>query len=245
MLTNKEIINKRISTVLEDFNFSTAGLNGSLENYPLTSYLLDSLLIRLTGAQEQKLKSITWELGSVDPIFRRKLLRDLSLGEYSSYEAKQTIFQSLISSMEKLKIDFLITDNEKNEIIDYLHDSMDEFLSGNALSQLVFRDYRFYIDSRKSRFKSDQFFMPTKKGYLLFEGGLVELYESLYVKRNRIAHNVASSAHVSPPLEELATVKKNPENYFMWFSVLILIDSIFILLFDKLLKGVESDPWMN
>lgn len=60
-------------------------------------------------------------------------------------------------------------------------------------------------------------------------------YELLYNHRNRCAHNTQSYQQNLPTLEILQNKNYIYENYFIRFAVLILIDQIFILLYDKYL----------
>lgn len=63
---------------------------------------------------------------------------------------------------------------------------------------------------------------------------LLKIYEDhLYRRRNRIAHNTQSYQQNLPTLKTLVNDDYLYENYFVHFSLLVLIDNIFIELFRK------------
>ena len=63
---------------------------------------------------------------------------------------------------------------------------------------------------------------------------LKDIYDDhLYKHRNRIAHNTVSYQQNLPSLKSLIDENYKYNNYFLWFSILILIDNIFIELYNK------------
>ncbi len=74
----------------------------------------------------------------------------------------------------------------------------------------------------------------------LFENVLQERYQSLYNHRNRSAHNTLSYQQNLPTFKTLSDERYNYENYFFWFSLLILIDKIFIEMYNVYLKVIDE-----
>ncbi len=69
---------------------------------------------------------------------------------------------------------------------------------------------------------------------------LKKIYENnLYKHRNRVAHNTQSYQRNLPTLKTLANENYQYDNYFVWFAILVLIDEIFIILYEKYLKTIE------
>ena len=62
------------------------------------------------------------------------------------------------------------------------------------------------------------------------------VFEQLYKHRNRCAHNTSSYQQNLPTLMVLSTPENIYENYFIRFSILMLIDNIFVLLYQKYLN---------
>ena len=83
-------------------NSITAGV----ETYPLSEYFFQSLFLRMTGAQEQKLKCILWELASNDYQFRYEFLHSKSYGECSEYKAKSEVFNDLVNAIQSINTTF-------------------------------------------------------------------------------------------------------------------------------------------
>lgn len=80
------------------------GVGDGIETQPLSEYVLSSLFLKATGAQEQKLKCICWEIATHDYDFRYQFMRgDFQLGEYSDYKSKNKIYNFLIRQIIKLK----------------------------------------------------------------------------------------------------------------------------------------------
>ena len=86
-------------------NSITAGV----ETYPLSEYFFQSLFLRMTGAQEQKLKCILWELASNDYQFRYEFLHAKSYGECSEYKAKSEVFNDLVNGIKGIDSSFTVS----------------------------------------------------------------------------------------------------------------------------------------
>ena len=86
-------------------NSITAGV----ETYPLSEYFFQSLFLRMTGAQEQKLKCILWELASNDYHFRYEFLHAKSYGECSEYKAKSEVFNDLVNGIKSIDSSFTVS----------------------------------------------------------------------------------------------------------------------------------------
>lgn len=77
-------------------------LNPGIETHPLKEYYLQSLFLKLTGAQEQKLGCLSWDIATDDLEYRWKYKCEKSFG-CSSYKDKQAIIQNLKAICMELK----------------------------------------------------------------------------------------------------------------------------------------------
>lgn len=75
-----------IASILKETQFALAPLEGNINNYPLFDYVMQSLFLKMTGFQEQKLKCISWELATDDYALRYERYKLRPLGECSSYK---------------------------------------------------------------------------------------------------------------------------------------------------------------
>lgn len=224
-----------ITTILEEAVAATSGLGDGIETYALCDYVMQSVFLKMTGFQEQKMKCIAWEIATHNFSYRRRLLNNEDkLGEYSSYEAKQKIYRTLLSEVSEL--DFGNT--KKREIVSDVVDFIKETFKKSTLSTYSSKKFIFFSQKARSEIiKTTQFLNNNNN---LLENKLQEIYTSLYNHRNRVAHNTFSYQNNLPTLDTLHSEKEVDRNYFVWFAVLILIDSIFIELYKEYLIRLQS-----
>ena len=102
------ILRPETAIIKEAFR-SLDATNGGIETYPISDYLLHSLFLRLTGAQEQKLKCICWEMACRDYEYRYERYERKPYGECSSYDDKCMVYNDLLNEIKKLDETFDIT----------------------------------------------------------------------------------------------------------------------------------------
>ena len=105
-----EFILTPIRTILEQGVNASCSLNIGIESFPISEYYLQSLFLRMTGAAEQKMKCILWQMATDDYQYRNKYLNYQGLGECSTYSSKNTVFKDLLSQIINIKPDFDIHD---------------------------------------------------------------------------------------------------------------------------------------
>ena len=226
-----------ILDILKDVVSASTGIGNGIETYPLCDYVMQSVFLKMTGFQEQKMKCVCWELATNDYEYRYEFTKT-PLGECSSYKEKQNIYQGLIKQIEKYGLDFSNIDIDKKNILETtLSDILDTFSSSN-LSIWAMKDFisfqTIYKEIKVAHFASD-------KGSLFSDTSLKKVYEEyLYKQRNRIAHNTQSYQQNLPTLKTLINDNYKYENYFIYFSILMLIDKIFVELFKKYLVTIEE-----
>jgi hypothetical protein len=75
----------------------------------------------------------------------------------------------------------------------------------------------------------------------LLENVLQDKYSLLYSHRNRCAHNTLSYQENLPTLKTLLKSNPKDDNYFVRFTLLILIDKIFVALYKKYESLLEEN----
>lgn len=245
---NTDFILSPVSTILKDGVSVFNSLNESISLYPIGEYLLSSIFIKMSGAQEQKLRCICWDLATENPEFRFEYLRDIaSYGEFSAYTAKNKVYTILVDQISKLDKTFSILNIDFQSIIDNTKKELDSFAEC-----LLFDCFKKQFFSFSSFFKRS--FNVNQVGYsvsdkgevssiLLFNSKLKEIYEEfVYKKRNQIAHNTLSYQYNTQKMTHMNQDMFIHDNYFTRYAVLILIDKIFIALFGEYLdRLVELD----
>lgn len=114
---HREFILAPITNIFKEGLAAINSLGDGIEITALKEYFLQSLFLRMTGAQEQKLKCIGWDLASNDYAFRYKYLKSIykTYGEHSTYDAKKGVY---------------------NDIIDVVHGRVDNFKVDNFWDSL-------------------------------------------------------------------------------------------------------------
>ena len=101
MRKQTDFILSPITDILKDAVSASAGIGNGIETFPLCDYIMQSVFLKMTGFQEQKMKCICWEMATVDYDYRRALLaNDDKLGECSSYEDKNKIYKRLVAQIK-------------------------------------------------------------------------------------------------------------------------------------------------
>lgn len=220
-----------IHIILNDVVTANAGIGYGIETFPLGEYVLQSAFLKMTGFQEQKMKCMCWELATHDYEYRYERFSQKPLGECSSYEEKKTIYKDLIKQIRKhqggFNISSILNQDEirlivHSRIVDIFHDT-----NISTWTQHSFHNFEKSTDI----IKSNQFGGTDN----LLESQLQSIYNQLYVHRNRCAHNTLSYQQNLPTLQVMSDSKYVYDDYFVRFSVLLLVDEIFIRLFRNFL----------
>lgn len=227
-----------ISEILKDVATASVGVGTGIETYPLCDYVMQSVFLKMTGSQEQKMKCICWELASADYEYRYFRFTQKRLGECSDYSEKREIYKDLIKQIKKYDNSFIsLSENERNGILLKTRLSIENIFSDSNLLIWAQKSYSEFLNIWSGVLKTH--FANDKDN--LFTGtntySLKQVYENhLYKHRNRIAHNTLSYQQNLPTLKTLIDEKYKYDNYFIYFAVLILIDNIFISLYSKYLE---------
>lgn len=232
-----------ITDILKDVVSASAGIGNGIETFPLCDYVMQSVFLKMTGFQEQKMKCVCWELATVDYEYRYEFTK-IPLGECSSFKEKQSIYKGLIEQIKKRSSNYqILTDSQKNLILAKINSEiLNVFDSTNLTiwSQKRFNEYKsIWSGIEKKHFASDgnSLFAEINNGV-----SLKEIYtEHLYKQRNRVAHNTQSYQQNLPTLKTLIKDNYKFENYFIWFSTLALIDEVFIKLYQDYLNTFDEN----
>lgn len=237
MSKHTDFILSPITAILREMASANAGIGNGIEAFPLSEYVMQTVFLRMTGAQEQKMKCICWELATNDYEYRYKRYGKNTLGECSTYSEKQTIYKDLMDAIEKYDSSFdVIQDIDRKDIRkETASEIKGIFLKSNLVSwsEDSFRDYLIVWPEIPN--------IHIAKKENLFENVLQEKYTLLYNHRNRCAHNTFSYQENLPTLKSLMDENHKYENYFVRFSLLILIDKVFIRMYRRYLKVIEEN----
>lgn len=248
MLENKSFILSSIQEILkESADISRLNCNG-IEAYPLQDYILQSTFLKMTGYSEQKLKCICWDIASIDYTFRYQVYQNWSFGECSNLSDKTKIYKKIVETIKEydnsFNVESYIRDlyDEPQKIIKKNFEDCKNILKSSSMKFFYERDFNNFVKDDET-FKSDQELCKfSKKNTFILNDNLQEIYEELYKQRNRCAHNLKSYQQNLPKITFLLK-KKDTSNYFYYFTVLMLMDEIFIRLYEKLSNLIIENNW--
>lgn len=226
-----EFIETPLIEVLEEGILACSPLGIGIHTEPMKEYFLSSLFLRMTGAQEQKLKCICWELATHDYEFRYKFLRggnNFSFGEMSSKEDKEKLYGHLSKAAHSNICC-------SQDIVESVVKKVNELLQSSVtLAAWLQQDIDNTTDYLSQNDKKNDKCRSEKSKPLLMEGCIADDYsEVVYRHRNRCAHNLMSYQNNPPELEILKSEKYPRNNYVYRFIILVIIDEIFIKLYQQ------------
>ena len=246
MSKHSKFILTPITEVIDAALSATKYLGNGLETIPISEYVIDSLFLKMTGFQEQKLKCIAWEMATNDFEYRRDFIRESpKLGEYSTYDSKKIICQKIIELIKKMDNSFDINNFNKKIIKEATINYMESSLNETNLSIWNQKEYNYFKDNIRNIIVLEQFLNPelfgkvkTKKNNI--DNKLKLNYERMYNQRNKVAHNVTSYQQNLPSLNKLREENEESRNYFIWFAILVLIDNVFMELYKEYEKKLHN-----
>lgn len=237
MIRHKDFILSPITGILKEMVSANILIGSGIETYPMSEYVMQTVFLRMTGAQEQKVKCLGWELATIDYDYRYRRYSKGTPGEGSTYTDKQAIYKDLINAIRHHAPAFDIeNENIGERVREETQSEINQLFLQSSLtnsSERPFRDYQqawpLILDNHIARRNN------------LFENVLQEKYALLYSHRNRCAHNTFSYQENLPTLHSLVDDSQIFENYFIRFSLLIMIDKILMFLYERYLNLIDEN----
>ncbi|MFC3851290.1 hypothetical protein ACFOSD_06745 [Salinispirillum marinum] len=249
-MNHNKFIFSSISKMLGDAVTATSGVGFGIETYPICDYVMQSIFLKMTGALEQKMKCISWEMAANDYEYRYFRYSQKPLGECSSYKEKKEIYKDLVEQISKFKNEAfdLHSINKANILNESSMQVRNSFEGSNLMvwAQKGFNEYQEIWSAVSERYfihdKSNLFTNRNNLSNIIgVKKSLDEMYtDHLYKHRNRVAHNTFSYQQNLPTLNTLIGGGYIYDNYFVYFSILVLIDNIFIKLYEEYLCSLEE-----
>lgn len=147
-----------ISKILEDCANATKGIGDGIGSYPLCEYIMQTTFLKMTGASEQKLKCILWELATNDFEFRYEFLKNpQEYRECSSFDQKKSVFTDLKKEIIKLstsgnELENIFDNKEKKEIKKKLIKKMNDLFENSSISSWQGKEFKFFVKNSNSFF---------------------------------------------------------------------------------------------
>lgn len=242
---HSEFIETPLINLVRDVVSDSNNISNGIEFYGICGYVLHSLFLRLTGAQEQKLKCICWDLATEDYEYRYSRYNKWELGECSRLKDKSAVFSDLVDAVRSVKTTYSVFGSSPANKLAFVKDTFDSIKSifdNSNIVQCYPTEYETYLDiiahfNPKNIEAGNQLFNCTDNLTLetmTDETMFAATYILLYKHRNRCAHNTLSYQNNMPSFQELNNEKvQRYYNVFLFISILIFIDNLFMQVYRK------------
>ena len=222
-----------IANILSEATDTLVVVNDGMYGYQLADWVMPTVFLRMTGAQEQKLKCICWDFWTLDLEWRNQRYGK-KIGEMSCYDEKNHLCQDLIQFLLRAKRGFNpVSDIDRESLMQGAYNDVVS-ICGDSLLKDWFSDSFKVFEDVTPAFNKENFVVwnAQKNKYVdLFIEDLRNAYEALYFHRIRCAHNSTSFQSNLPKFEVLSGSNAVYENYFIRFYLLILLDKLFIQIY--------------
>ncbi len=241
-MEHKDFILSPITRIINEATLAVRMLDEGIQTNPLMNYLFHSIFMQLTGSQEQKLKCVCWEIATKDYDFRYNWLKgkgNYNIGECSCYDDKTRVYKMLLQHLENSQVSSISTifDEEKIDLLQEAKQCVEELGKQHLFKPATTKldeFISFASNIEKEDLITQNSLFSDKK---VLDRTIKEIYEQkLYRQRNRSAHNTLSYQTNTPTFNQLIAKDACFENYFIYFYLLILIDGIIRILFNRWCK---------
>lgn len=237
-----------ISRILKDSVNACRGIGCGINTQPLCEYIMQTTFLKMTGASEQKLKCICWEMATYDYEYRYQKLSK-PLGECSCYDEKKNIFNDILNIIGNIDsnydFDALFPNSWKKNILNEKKTLITQCVENSVWAIWESKSFQFFksnaLKITESSFANRIRDINAKTPYALFEKNLKEYYENVvYRHRNRCAHNLRSYQDNLPTLRTLVNPDYEYANYFHMYFVLLLLDTLYITLYKEYVRLLNN-----
>lgn len=287
-----------ILNILYDTKNACKGIGDGIGTQSLGEYVLQTTFLKMTGASEQKLKCICWEMATNDYEYRYQYLKK-NYGECSAYSDKSSIYKDLINAIVKLNPAFKVSDIFENIDISPMLDELiqqkidcarknqerkkkrkltDTEYEGLSKGMTLYYNRGGFCEEEMACFRRKVLFrgvgnkiheaignslisqweqhnyanylrlwntlspITYAEGDTLLGKELQDFYTDIvYAHRNRCAHNLKSFQNNLPTLKTLISKNYVYDNYYFHFSILILLDEIFVRLYRTYIETYDNN----
>ena len=239
---NGFILTPIFSVLKNAVSASSVGGRG-IESFPLCDYLMQSVFLRMTGSQEQKLKCICWEMGNNDYEYRYDRFTKNKLGECSEYKEKSIIYKQIMNQINiRRNAPFNFAASEKLDMLSSTKRDIQGLFNQTNLQDWAQKGF-YQFEKIWDGFDARHFAGDKENLFASVNGSLslANMYKDhLYRHRNRTAHNTLSYQQNIPTLSTIVEDGYKFDNYFFYFSILILIDKVFMELYREYLRVIKA-----
>jgi hypothetical protein len=220
-----------LSEIVNEAIISCSGLGFS--GIKLRDYVRHALLLRLTGALEQKCKCISWEIATYDFIYRYENFEKNSQLGYSGYQEKSKLAKYMFEKIHDVEYSSII-----QKCFCECKKYFDDSIFPSDFADWFGRDSKSIADSvvelQKVLVVDTTSGKKMKKTLLREDNNQNALYEKIYRTRNSYAHNTKCYQAEKTSFADLSSLELTfSNNCLAWFFTLLYIDLVFIESYKK------------
>lgn len=243
--SHRKFIQTPLMTQLKTVVSSASTIGNGIEFTAINDYVLHSLFLQMTGAQEQKIKCIVWDMANSDLQYRYDKYELNKIGECSNIEDKNKVYGEIIAKIHELAPTYrmFVDENAKRTFLDTIFSSVciifndSNFIHTHSSAYNVFKNIWGNLEGNNID-GGQQLIMCAKKNTpnesLSNNEQLFGIYRLLYKHRNRSAHNLLSYQDNLPPLWEMRNAYiQDHYNIFIFIATLILFDEMLMRAFAE------------
>lgn len=228
---NKEIINTHISTYFLDIISKFGYREISIEMQPMIEYLLNTALLSMCGAFEQKVETCKYYIAGIDLLSRREFLHEVYISEYTSSNIVKIInkFRKVSDKRDKGKDILYIYDEYKSDVKNFLNDNFKEskFIEYTHFEYDIF--IRNWLNIQDVSIAKDNETIKILKAEIL-----KNIYDNLFLNRHKLAHNLISLQNIDLMFNNSEESVFYENNYFIKIALLMCFDLYLIDVMKKI-----------
>lgn len=144
---HQQFIQTPILNILRDTVTSCRAIGDGIDTQPLCEYILQTTFLKMTGASEQKLKCICWEMATNDYEYRYQMLTD-KMGECSNYKDKQKIFKEMQDVIRRIAPDQInepaFGEQYKENLVNDINSNIVSVVDKSLIGVVKEKDFLFF-----------------------------------------------------------------------------------------------------
>ena len=229
-------ISKYILELINNFGYRTI----ALDMQPVVQYFLNTVLLSMCGAFEEKVETCKYYIAGFDLQSRYDFLKSVSKSEYKSRDiiAIMNQFRQINDLHNETKSIVNIYDDYKRDVYKFLNDKLNFQGEGdNRKKKTVFVEYvksDFNIFDKKwlniCDYKENS--VAKDKAQIL-----KIIYDGLYLNRHMLAHNLTSLYFNNIDFSDIASPLYFTTNFFIKIALLICFDLDLMSIMNEIFGG--------
>ena len=238
-----EIISQPVSDYLKEVIKKFGQRPIDFEMQPIIQYLLNTVLLSMCGAFEQKIETCKYYCAGIDSNYRYDFLKKVGKSEYKADDLKDIINEFKKISNRDVNSDICLknkpADDKGKGLFKSVYDAKKDDVKGLIESIIKRTKFEQYLKSEFSIFSNKWLNICSEE----YDEVLVlkHIYNKLFLNRHELAHNLKSLYVSNQSFEILSDPLYYSNNYFIKLGLLICFDLYIIELMSKIIERYHKN----